>query len=271
MRDMTHSNIWRDPFICVTWHTPQGGRHDSFIPVTWLIHMCDMTHSYVWHDSFTCVTWLIHVRDMTQSYVRYDSFICVTWLIHMCDMTHSTGRPCHCALHLPLRWHDSFICVTWLIHMCDMTHSHVWHDSLHRAALLSRSSPSSTSTCSTLQVEIFLKNSNFNFSKFSSKVSSCWIDSYLHCPSQWQYRYLLRAFGKLFATAEFACAFFQICMCIGIRVYMQSISIFHGCLRINEIWMCVYIYIYIYIYIYLYIYYIYINMHEYIGVRADEL
>jgi len=24
--------------------------------------MCDMTRSYVWHDSFVCVTWLIHVH-----------------------------------------------------------------------------------------------------------------------------------------------------------------------------------------------------------------
>jgi len=28
--------------------------HDSFICVTWLIHMCDMTHSYVW-----CCVWLM--------------------------------------------------------------------------------------------------------------------------------------------------------------------------------------------------------------------
>jgi len=63
--------------------------------VTWLTHVCDMTHSRVWHDSLTCVTWLTHV----------------------CDMTHS---------HV---WHDSLTCVTWLTHMCDMTHSHVWHDS----------------------------------------------------------------------------------------------------------------------------------------------
>ena len=61
---MTHSYVWNDSFICVSW----------------LIHMCDMTHSYVWHDSFICVSWLIHVW--------HDSFICVTWLIHMCDMTH---------------------------------------------------------------------------------------------------------------------------------------------------------------------------------------
>ena len=61
-------------------------RHDSFISVTELIHMCDMTHSYVWHNSFMCVTWLIHMRDMTHLYVWQDSFICVTWVIHMCDM-----------------------------------------------------------------------------------------------------------------------------------------------------------------------------------------
>jgi len=28
---------------------------DPFICVTRLVHMCDMTHSYVWHDSFICV------------------------------------------------------------------------------------------------------------------------------------------------------------------------------------------------------------------------
>jgi len=33
--------------------------------------MCDMFASYthVWHDSFICVTWLIHMCDMTHSYV----------------------------------------------------------------------------------------------------------------------------------------------------------------------------------------------------------
>jgi len=81
---------------------------DSYL--TWLIHLCDMTHSCVWHDSFMCVTWLFHMCDMTPSYVSRDSFICVTWLIHMCDMTRSYV------------WHDSLIYVTWLIHMWDMTH-----------------------------------------------------------------------------------------------------------------------------------------------------
>jgi len=75
---------------------------DSFICVTWLIRMCDMTRSYVWHDSFICATWLVHICDMSHSYVRHDSFIRVTCLIHTCDMTRSYV------------WHDSFICVTWL-------------------------------------------------------------------------------------------------------------------------------------------------------------
>ena len=128
MCDMTRSYVWRDSFIHVPcliqgydmdhlygWHSCV--RHDSFIRdsficVTWLIHMCHVTYSYVWHDSFICVTWLIHMCDMTHSYVWHDSSTCVTWLIHMCDMTH------------PHVWHDSFICVTWLIHMCDMPHSY---------------------------------------------------------------------------------------------------------------------------------------------------
>jgi len=70
--------------------------HDSFICVTWLIHMCDMTHSYVWH--------------VTHLYMWHDSFICVTWLIHMCDM--------------------------WRIPTCDMTHSYAGHDSFIHMSLM---------------------------------------------------------------------------------------------------------------------------------------
>jgi len=66
---------------------------DSFVCATWLIHMCDMTHSYVRHDSFTCATLLSHMwRDITYSHVQHDSYIYVTcliytstWLIHMRD------------------------------------------------------------------------------------------------------------------------------------------------------------------------------------------
>ena len=93
---------------------------------TWLIHMCDMTHSNVWHDS------RLYICDMTYSNVRCKWIFrtctsmstCETWLIHMCNMTHSYV------------WHDSFIRVTRLIHMCDMTHSYVWHDSFIRVTRL---------------------------------------------------------------------------------------------------------------------------------------
>ena len=44
--------------------------HQHFIMYwTWLIHLCDMTHSSVWHDSCICVTWPIHLCDMTHSSV----------------------------------------------------------------------------------------------------------------------------------------------------------------------------------------------------------
>jgi len=113
MCDMIHLFMW----------------HDSFICVTWLIHMCDRTHLYVWQDSFICVTWLIHMYDIymcdrTHSYVWHDSFINVTRLVHTSrvsfkfDMTHSD------VTWLIHKWHDSF--------RCDQTHSYVWHNSITR-------------------------------------------------------------------------------------------------------------------------------------------
>ena len=123
MCDVTHSNVWHDLFICVTWSGtwfPWDNRRDrrtnkrvvdefSGLYVTSLIQMCAMTRSYVWHYSCICV---IHMCDMTHAYV---SFICVTWLMHMCDMTH------------PHVWHDSFTCVTWPLPIFVMTHAHAWH------------------------------------------------------------------------------------------------------------------------------------------------
>jgi len=95
----------------------------TYVCVTWLIHMCDITHPYVWHDSFILwhdpylwVTWPIHMCDMIHSSAWHDSCICVTWPILMCDMTHS---------HV---WHDPSMCLTWPIHDCDMTHFRLGHD-----------------------------------------------------------------------------------------------------------------------------------------------
>jgi len=126
--------------------------------VTWLIHVCDVTHSHmsnltseekrqngtaymsaVWHDSFMCVWWLIHVWDVTHSYVWHDSCICVTCVNHGSDMTHSHMRKLTRGDETVCNWygiyvcsvtwlihsyvrHASIMCVTWLIHMCDVTH-----------------------------------------------------------------------------------------------------------------------------------------------------
>jgi len=107
--------------------------------MTWLLHICDMTCSYVWHsvlswdvkwdmfrsygwhNFFNCMTRLFQMYDMAFSYVWHDFFICMTWLVHTCDMTSWSE----------LKWkmrHVSFVCVTWLLHMCDVTSSYVWHD-----------------------------------------------------------------------------------------------------------------------------------------------
>jgi len=64
--------------MCATDHDAAQNMTHSCVPFitrdvicSWLIHTCDMTHSYVCHDSFICVTWLIHVCDMTRSSVPF--------------------------------------------------------------------------------------------------------------------------------------------------------------------------------------------------------
>jgi len=95
--------------------------------VTPLIHMCDMTRSYVWPASFIRVTWLIQMRDTTLSYVWHD-------FIHYVGVAMKAATSCilcrNCLHPLPLR-NDSCIRMPWLIHMCDMTNSYVCHDLTH--------------------------------------------------------------------------------------------------------------------------------------------
>jgi len=74
--DITHSNMWHDSFIHVTFLD-----HSSSISVTWLIHMCDMTHSYAWRDSFMFVTWLIFTYSINHFQTETPATAVDSWQI----------------------------------------------------------------------------------------------------------------------------------------------------------------------------------------------
>jgi len=144
---MTHSYVaiymtllihtWHDSSMCDMTHLYMI-THLYVLYVTWLVRLCDVTHSYVWHASFicviwhacaTCVTWLIHVSCVWHG---------VTWLVRKCNMVYSYVWHDSPMTWLLCTWHNSFICPTrdltrsfwvmWLVHTCGMTHPHVWHD-----------------------------------------------------------------------------------------------------------------------------------------------
>jgi len=82
--DMPHSYVWHASFICVTWliqntYTGERPRDDVnlFVCVTWFVHMC---------DSFIHVTWLNHMRDMTHSTHTYRRK--ATWRHELMQLIH---------------------------------------------------------------------------------------------------------------------------------------------------------------------------------------
>jgi len=114
--------ILRDPPVPVT-NGACRRWHDSFMYVTWRIHICDTTHSYMIHDAFIYVTWRIHICDMTHSYMWHDPFIYVTWPMHVAGSTCCCNK---CSVQqvprLMCTWHASVLHVTWLIRTWYMRH-----------------------------------------------------------------------------------------------------------------------------------------------------
>jgi len=63
-------DIYVERFICDYVPNEAFIRDTCFIHTCATIHsLCDMTHSYVRRDPFICVPWLIHMRDVTDSYM----------------------------------------------------------------------------------------------------------------------------------------------------------------------------------------------------------
>ena len=122
-----------------------------------LIHMCDMTHSYVWRDTpVVRLATASHCNALQRTAMHCNTLqhtathnstlqhtaTCCNTLKHAAThgntLQHDTpviriayahNQVCtHLAATHSYVCHDSFICVTYLIHKSEMTHSYVWHD-----------------------------------------------------------------------------------------------------------------------------------------------
>jgi len=129
-----HFYVWRCIFMCDT--------------MTWLIHMCDVTHSYVWRDSSIYMTWLVHVWHkscirviwhtklmhywttsciQTPAPIWHCIYMCdmMIWFIYMSDMSQGADALLDCLLHWHPHAHPALHLYIW---RNNLTHSHVWHD-----------------------------------------------------------------------------------------------------------------------------------------------
>jgi len=73
----------------------------SHVCETWLIHMCDMTSSYVWHDLFICVKneWITCVRNewislvsqggQKEGHISYMNTSFLTWMLGVSNINAS--------------------------------------------------------------------------------------------------------------------------------------------------------------------------------------
>jgi len=103
--------------------------HDSFICVSWLIHMCDMTHPYLWHDIFNQHTvHNVHICDMTRHVtcewvMSHMNESCHIWTSHVTYervMSHM-NESCH-------MWMSHVTYERVMSHMNESCHIYAVHD-----------------------------------------------------------------------------------------------------------------------------------------------
>ena len=126
------------------WHRTKGAS------VTWLVDMCDMTHSHMWHDSSMCVTWLIHTVDMTHTHVWHKRFFfCRSTRVGSkryfeLSLQHTRNTPTthvtHCSTLQHTATHPKHNCdalqhtATYLQHICNTLELHSTTQQLHHTA-----------------------------------------------------------------------------------------------------------------------------------------
>jgi len=94
--------IWRRVIWYMTWLFIRGSNcHMKW--VTWrseaCIRVCVIGAAYLWRDSFICVTWLIHMCNMTHSYV------CVRLIHTWHDCVMRAAARSH-TVHSRTHWHS---------------------------------------------------------------------------------------------------------------------------------------------------------------------
>jgi len=115
---------------------PAGTNH--FTCVTWLVHTCATTCSYVCNDSFIhTVPPRLHSRlaspvrlNITGSYVCRECCISLVSLVYTrdktCSYVYNDFVHTHSATEPPAT--TRFICRRWRVQTCEITRPHVWHN-----------------------------------------------------------------------------------------------------------------------------------------------
>jgi len=248
---------------------------DLFIRVTWLIYMCDMTHSLsacfnFFHISLIRVTWLIHVLiriwNMTHIYicVTQNTCMCVwLWSRQIQEEAGNMHKDTYMYIYVSF-WraspcirmsHDTQEGMQGLICMCDtthcLTHLYVWHEPISFCLL----APACLLAChdSFIHVWWLVQMCDMTHSYEWWHIDRCDMIAMSHLNVMWLTYTHLYVSGCIYIyTHKYIYIYVYICMFIYIYIYIYMYIMY------IYTYICMYMYIYTYIYIYIFIWYTYI-------------